>query len=208
MREKWHRMSSQFPMVASPLPSHGPRHRPRRRLVPVRRPAVIAAMTAVTIAWVALVVTATRLHPSDTVHRLALFAHLAALVVGFGAVLTVDWFGLLWLLRRRPLAAVLAVAHGAHPLIWLGLLGLSASGALLSPNVTAPLTDLKLAAVLAVGINGVHVGRLQRTMESYVDSRRPPRPVMLGSVLAVLVSQGAWWTATTIGFLNVSHHAF
>jgi hypothetical protein len=180
--------------------------REARRLVPTRRWAVVAAMTAITFAWAGVIVTATRVHPSATVHQLALFGHLAALVVGFGAVLTVDWFGLLWTLRRRPLVAVLDTAHGAHFLIWLGLLGLSISGALLSPNLASPLTDVKLVAVLTVAINGIHVGRLQTVMASYVDGRTPPRSLVLGGALAVLVSQAAWWTATTIGFLTASRH--
>ena len=201
MREKWHPMSSQFPMVASPLPSGGPRHRPRRRLVPVRRPAVIAAMTAVTIAWVALVVTATRLHPSDTVHRLALFAHLAALVVGFGAVLTVDWFGLLWALRLRPMTALLQVAGGVHVLIWAGLATLMASGLLLHPDTSATRVQVKLVAVLVVGVNGLLAGRLHGRMSRAVADQPSITLLVAGGVLT-LISQAGWWTATLIGFLS------
>lgn len=177
-----------------------------RRLVPTRRWAVFGAMTAITFAWAGVLVTTTRVHPSATVHQLALFGHLAALVVGFGAVLTVDWFGLLWTIRRRTLVAVLDTAHGAHSLIWLGLLGLSVSGSLLSPDLSSPLTDLKLVAVLAVAINGIHVGRLQSLLGPYADGRTPPRSLIVSGALAVLVSQAAWWTATAIGFLAASHH--
>jgi hypothetical protein len=68
-------------------------------------------------------------------------------------------------------------------------------------NVASPLTDVKLLAVLTVAINGVHVGRLQLAMASYVDGVWPPRSVMRGSSVAVMVSQCAWWTATTTSIM-------
>lgn len=65
---------------------------------------------AVTAVWAVIVWTAPRVHVGPDVHRLAPFCHLAALVVGFGAVLAVDWLGLQWMLRRLDLATLLRTA--------------------------------------------------------------------------------------------------
>lgn len=133
----------------------------------------------------------------------ALFCHLACLVVGFGAVLTVDWFSLRWLLRRERLGTVLGMAHGAHLLIWLGLLGLVASGAALRPDTSSGLVQLKLLAVLAVGINGLFLGRVRDRLVSAGDAPLP-WPHLLPGALAATVSQLGWWTATIIGFWNAN----
>src|SRR5262245_5099441 len=77
--------------------------------------------------WAISIVVATRLDPSWSVHRAALFIHLAGLVAGFGAVLVADMHGLLWLLGRRRLDQLLAVIHALHPMIWGGLLALTVS---------------------------------------------------------------------------------
>jgi hypothetical protein len=158
-------------------------------------------LAAVAVTWVAVFVTAPLLDPGPSLHRLALFAHLAALVLGFGAVLTVDWFGLMWLLGRHSLAAVIQVAHGAHAPIWLGLAGLTASGMVLSPDTSSPLVVAKLIAVLAVAVNGLYARQVQQSM-SAIPGPVPPRPLLLRGALAVTISQAGWWTATVVGFLN------
>jgi hypothetical protein len=180
--------------------------RPTERPAPAshrhRRPPALTwparAAVIVTLAWTAVVWSAPHIHASPAVHRLALFCHLAALVVGFGAVLAVDWLGLQWMLRRIELATLLRTAHDLHLLIWLGLTGLVASGALLSPDTSAPLTRLKLAAVLVVALNGLYVGSLHGRLAS-----RPVRwPLLARGAAAALTSQLCWWTATAVGFLS------
>lgn len=47
------------------------------------------------------------------------------------------------------------VAGGLESLIWLGLTGLIVTGSLLKPDLASALTDLKLALVAAVLVNGV-----------------------------------------------------
>jgi hypothetical protein len=162
---------------------------------------VAAGLAAVAVAWTAMLLAAPHIHADPLVHRAALFGHLAAMVLGFGAVLTVDWFGLLYLLGRRSLAVVMETAHGAHPMIWLGLSGLAVTGALLSPHLSSRLTMVKLVAVLVVAVNGVLVGSLRQRMAPYAD-RTPPWSLMAAGAVSVLLSQGAWWTATLIGFIN------
>jgi hypothetical protein len=165
-----------------------------------RRPSPVRQGTAVVVAWAAVVVLAPRVEMSGTVHAVALFAHLGSLLVGFGAVLLVDWFGLLWLAGRRSLADVLRTAQGAHVPTWLGFTGLLASGALLGPEPTA-LTAAKLLAVLMVGLNGVFAGTLLSKLARYSD-RRLPVMLLIRASAATTLSQGAWWTAVVIGYLN------
>src|SRR3712207_3388531 len=121
------------------------RHRGRHR----RHATPYLLATLVLVAWATVVLSAPHLQVGAGLHRLALFAHLAALVLGFGAVLTLDWFGLLWMLGRENLTTLVRVAQVAHTPIWIGLAGLTLSGALLSPDTSAPLTVVKLLAVLA-----------------------------------------------------------
>lgn len=172
--------------------------------VATRRRAWSAAV-AVTVAWFAAVEIGPRIDVGPVVHRIVLFFHLAALVLGFGAVLTVDWFGLLWILGRRSLTDVVRTARGAHLPIWLGLLGLLASGALLAPRPSVPLTAVKLVAVLLVALNGVYVGTLHHRFAQYGFGALP-RALLVRALLSGGLSQAAWWTAVVIGFVNSSRH--
>jgi hypothetical protein len=156
-------------------------------------------VAGVVVAWVAVVWAAPRVQVGPGLHELALFCHLAALLLGFGAALTVEWFGLLWLLRRRPLSAVVQTAHGAHLPIWLGLAGLAGSGVLLTPERLPAATTVKLVVVLVIALNGLYARRLQRRLAA---GPAPARPIMLRAAGAALVSQCGWWTATVIGFLT------
>lgn len=61
---------------------------------------------------------ASRTHMSSTVHRYALLVHMMALVLGFGAVLTIDWLGLLLLLRKRSFAEVMQAVQATHVLMF------------------------------------------------------------------------------------------
>jgi hypothetical protein len=165
---------------------------------------LVGTTVAVTVVWAVVVWTAPRIDVGPDVHRLALFCHLAALVVGFGAVLAVDWLALQWMLRRLDLATLLRAASQAHLLIWLGLIGLIASGALLSPNTAAPLTRIKLVAVLAVALNGIYIGRVQARLVGYADGK-PPWWLLAQGTAASLISQVGWWTAMAVGFLSTQN---
>lgn len=187
----------------TPAPPAGQPYTPRHADEAVRRPRPLVprAAAVITVVWVAVVLTAPRIEVSTEVHRLALFCHLAALVVGFGAVLAMDWLGLQWMLRRLDLLTLLRTTHNAHLLVWLGLAGLVASGALLEPNTGSALTRVKLVAVLAVALNGLYVARLQHRLAAYTETR-PPWTLLACGGLAALVSQAGWWTATAVGFLS------
>ncbi|WP_203816975.1 hypothetical protein [Paractinoplanes ferrugineus] len=158
--------------------------RHRRPASPVRRGGLVV------LCWLAVVTAAPRRHSSELVHGLALFGHLVSVVLGFGAVLLVDWFGLLWLAGRRTLDDVRRTAEGAHVPIWLGFAGLLGTGLFLGPP-----SPTKAFAVLLVGVNGVYTARLMPAMAR--GSR-----LLTRSLVATGISQLGWWTAVVLGFLT------
>jgi hypothetical protein len=64
----------------------------------------------------------------STVFYFFLFLHLISLIIGFGAVLVIDTFGLLWLFKKKPLPKVMEVAEVTQRLIWIGWAGMVVSG--------------------------------------------------------------------------------
>lgn len=161
----------------------------------------LAATVALGGAVAAAVWTAGHLHPDGTLRGVAVFAHLASLVLGFGSVLAVDWVALLWLGQRRTLADVLRTATNAHGPIWAGYAGLVLSGVLLEPDLANPFTQVKLALVVLIGWNGVLAAVVHRQLSRRVGSDVPGRQ-LLTSVGAATVSQVGWWGAMLIGFVN------
>ncbi|WP_136707662.1 hypothetical protein [Agromyces sp. H66] len=160
---------------------------------------LITAGLAVSI-WVS-----TLLAPPPWLHTLAVFAHLASLIIGLGAVLAVEWYALLWSTEWRSVRDLRQVDVTLRPLIWVGLIGLLASGALLQPDLEAPTTILKLVAVLVVSLNGValtqwtaYLARFPRKMRF----RALPRRARIRFIATAVLSQAAWWTAVVIGMLN------
>ena len=132
----------------------------------------------------------------------ALFVHLSSLIISFGAVLAVDWFALLWLLGRQSLVDLTKVSAAAHLPIWLGLLGLVLSGALLRPDLSQPLTWLKMVLVLLVTLNGLRAYAIGEQLTRF-QAGTVPYWLLRRAMGAAAVSQLGWWGATVIGFLNV-----
>lgn len=157
----------------------------------------VALGAAMGVGGLGLLWVARHVHPDPVLHEVALFCHLACLVVGFGAVLAVDWQAALWLLGRRELTDVLGTATHVHVPIWGGYLGLVVSGTLLAPDVGATATQVKLGLVLALGWNGLLAGWFQERLEQHAV-----RPLVLASAGCAAFSQLGWWSATAIGFLN------
>lgn len=158
---------------------------------------------AVTAMLAAAVWAADHLHSDPVLHSGALFVHMIALVIGFGAVFTVDWCGLLWLLGRRSLEELAKLGAAVHLPIWLGLFGLVLSGMLLQPDLSAPLTWVKLGLVLMITLNGLHVYVLGERMSRL--GADVPRHLLRRASAAAAISQLGWWGATIIGFLNAQH---
>jgi hypothetical protein len=155
------------------------------------------------VASVGAVALSPRIALPAAAHDAVLLVHLAALVLGFGAVLAVDWHGALWLLRRLPLEELLAVTGRLTAAIWVGLGALVATGALLSPDLGSPAARIKLTLVAVAAANGVHASRVHAALSR--AARRggavPTRLLVRGLVTGG-VSQAAWWGATVIGFLT------
>ena len=160
--------------------------------LPLAFVATVILAAAPLVLWACQVV-----HPTPLTHDLALFVHLGALIVGFGGVLFVDWMAALYILGKRGLPDMVSAADDAAVPIWAGYAGLVLSGLLLEPNPYSPLTLLKLALVLVIGLNGVVALGVQRALARQADLRW----MAVGGSAAV-ISQLSWWGATVIGFLN------
>jgi hypothetical protein len=167
-----------------------------------RRYAAYYAMSASIMLLAAAVWLSTQLRPSTAWHDVALFAHLASLILGFGAVLVADYFFALWALGRMSFAEAVHSASRLHLLVWGGLTGLVASGALLSPDLGSAATIVKLCLVGVLAVNGVHATVLGNRM-ALVDDPVPARLLVQGG-LTTAVSQLCWWGAVVIGFLNAT----
>ncbi|GAA1070542.1 hypothetical protein [Kitasatospora arboriphila] len=156
------------------------------------------------VLWAGSAWTAGHVRTDASLHTVALFVHLVALVVGFGAVLAVDYMGALWLLGRRTLAQAVESTGPLHVPVWAGLAGLTASGILLEPQLDSPLTRVKLLLVLLIALNGVHATALTKRLEA-AGPGRPKRRLLVRGALSALVSQLGWWGALAIGFWNTRH---
>jgi hypothetical protein len=155
-------------------------------------------LSIVSLSIVGLVFLSTLINPPHWLQVVALFVHLISLVVGFGSVLAVDWYGLLSLSRRVTIGDVLLTAERMTPLIWIGLAGLTASGVVLKPDLSSWLIVVKLCCVLGVGIVGVLALSTSRLLERQMPT--PARSVVRRGMVLAGASQTFWWTAVIIGF--------
>jgi hypothetical protein len=166
---------------------------------------VAALSAAAAAAWLLSVTLSTAVHVDTYVHHVAVVLHVLSMVVAFGAVVLMDWHGFLWLIGRRDLAETIRLDGAATPLIWGGLAGMLATGVFLNPHLSNPMTDLKLAAVLVLSLNGIMLIPLMRRLArltpdaSFRDLTAGQRVHLL---LCLVISQLCWWTAIVIGFIN------
>lgn len=173
-------------------------------------PRRVSDFIVVSAAW-ALVVVAAAVFPLEDpqVARAALFVHLMSMAIGFGTVVMVDVYGLLWLFGYRTLSEVLSLTDAAHSVIALGVGGLLASGIALKPDMTSPLARLKLVLVLLLMLNGVAAQRMLHRLKNSLptDARGASIPwVAFQRVLAAAaISQATWWGAIAIGFLTTAY---
>ncbi|WP_235508232.1 hypothetical protein [Agromyces sp. Soil535] len=165
------------------------------------------AYLAVAAAWAASIWLSTLLAAPPWLHSIALFVHLASLIIGFGAVLMVEWYGLLWMTDWRSARDVRQIDLTLRIPIWAGLVGLLASGALLQPDLESPATLVKLGAVLVLSLNGVALTRWTTRLARMPRKMRfssLPRMARFRFISSAVISQLAWWTAVVIGMLNSS----
>jgi hypothetical protein len=172
---------------------------------------LVFEMAVVTLAWLVTVTGASVIVVESPASRhIALFGHLISLIVGFGAVVAVDAYGFLWLLGRRTAAEIVRFAATAHVLISAGVVGLLVSGAILQPDLTAPLPRAKSLLVLMVMLNGVNAHRLSvrlRALPGEVSGDHIPWWCIPRSFLTAVISQVGWWGAIIIGFLTTTTRA-
>ncbi|GAA2127573.1 hypothetical protein GCM10009825_05800 [Arthrobacter humicola] len=189
---------SYVPVSRRTIRRHRESERSTRRLV-------VVLCAAAAAAWLLSVTLSTAVHVDTFAHNVAVVLHVLSLVVAFGAIILVDWHGFLWLIGRRKLAEIIRLDGAATPLIWGGLAGMLATGVFLNPHLTNPMTDVKLAAVLALSLNGIMLIPLMRrlarmpTDASFADLTVGQRIHMM---LCLVISQACWWTAIIIGFIN------
>jgi hypothetical protein len=163
-------------------------------------PSEARLLGSVIVAIGGLIFLSTVVNPPHWLQVVALFVHLISLVVGFGSVLAVDWYGLLSLTRRVTIGDVLLTAERMTPLIWIGLTGLTISGALLKPDLDSWLVVVKLGCVLGVAIVGVLALSTSRLMERQMPA--PARSLIRRGMVLAGASQTFWWTAVVIGFIT------
>ena len=162
----------------------------------------------------AMVVAAASIFPLDHPHvtRVALFVHVMSMAVGFGSVVMVDVYGLLWLFGTKTLADVVELATVAHRVISGAVGGLLASGIVLRPDLSSPLARLKMLLVLVLMLNGAAAQRMLHRMKQTLppDTRGANIPwAGFQRVMSVaMISQSTWWGAIAIGFItNANRHS-
>lgn len=135
---------------------------------------------------------------------IALFVHLAALILGFGSVLVTDLYGLLWLRDRVRFTQVVKVSGVTEWFIWAGwiLMVLAGIPLILLKGEIDNLMILKLFFVIVIGVNGVPLHHLQKKLRGVEDGDEVSRRFMFRLMLSLFVSQVAWWSAVLIGFLH------
>ncbi|HRH26943.1 MAG TPA: hypothetical protein PLZ99_02150 [Parcubacteria group bacterium] len=137
-------------------------------------------------------------------YHVLLFIHFVSLITGFGAVIVIDTFGLLWILKKVKMSFVTQVANVTQRLIWLGYTGLVLTGIplILMKESISGLSTIKIFAVILVGLNGVYLHFIKKSMGEVSDDTKVSSLTKFRITLATTISQVGWWTAIIIGFLN------
>ncbi|MGY2745947.1 hypothetical protein [Arthrobacter sp. UYCu723] len=174
---------------------------------PTGRPSLKTVLLALlcSAAWLASVLLGGFLDCGTEIHRIALACHILALVVSFGAILVLDWVGLLWLLGRRDVDDTRRLESAAQPLIWGGLALLLASGAMLRPDLSSPLTQIKLLCVLMLMLNGLALAQTMKQLHLLPQGTlftKVATGLRVRLLVALCISQGCWWTSVLVGLLN------
>lgn len=145
--------------------------------------------------------------PAEWMRHPMLFVHLASVIAGLGATVMLDVKALSWARGRIPLADLQHLERSVTPLAWAGVAGLMFSGAFLQPDLSSPLTAVKLVAVTVAALNGVALTRLTfelRRMPPDAAFSSTPTRFRLWCLSSGVTSQVAWWTAVIIGMLNTA----
>lgn len=133
-----------------------------------------------------------------------LFVHLGGLILGFGAVLVTDLYGLLWIRDQERFPQVVRVSGVTEKFIWAGWGLMVAAGIplLVLKGVIDNLLIVKLFFVALIGLNGIPLYTLQKQVRGYEEGDDVPTLTLFRLTLSLFVSQLAWWSAVLIGFLH------
>jgi hypothetical protein len=134
------------------------------------------------------------------------FLHLIFLITAFGSIIVIDTFGLLYLLNKRTLKEVDAVARITQLLIWLGFFGLVFTGLLLTGGVipSTGIRSVKMLFVGMLGLNGIFLHTIRQSYQTYLNRKfiELPLSIRIRIFLASAISQIGWWGAIIIGFVS------
>ena len=172
-----------------------------------RLPRPTRDFAAVSGIWAVVVLLAAVFPLKDPpVARAALFIHLMSMAIGFGAVVMIDVYGILWLFGHRTLAELVDLDTAAHTVIAVGVGGLLASGIALQPDLSTPLARFKLVLVLILMLNGLAaqriLHRMRRTLPPETGGDGIPWAAFQRGLAAALISQASWWGSIAIGFIT------
>lgn len=133
-----------------------------------------------------------------------LFVHLSGLVLGFGAVMVTDLYGVLWLAGRRPYRQIITVSSVTRKFVWLGWSTMVATGIplILIKGEIDNLMWIKLFFVALIGVNGLALDHVQKRAADFHPGDALSSRFLVWSALSLLVSQIGWWGAVLIGFLH------
>ncbi len=158
-----------------------------------------------TAGWAASLLVGHLVDCGPELHRVGLAIHILALVLSFGTILVVDWLGLLWLMHKVQMHESGKLEAAAKPLIWGGLALLLASGALIDPDLTNPVTVVKLVCVLVLMLNGLGIAPAMHQLLALPAQTRfgeLGRRLRCRLIIALSISQACWWTAVLIGLIT------
>lgn len=185
----------------------GPKEAPGPKETDSRRQTVRLVLLGVlcTAGWLASVLVGHFVDCGPELHRIGLAVHILALVLSFGTILVVDWLGLLWLMGKVHMHESPKLEAAAKPLIWGGLALLLVSGALIQPDLTNPVTAVKLGSVLILMLNGLSIAPMMHKLFALPPETRfgeLAHRLRLRLLIALSISQACWWTAALIGLVN------
>lgn len=133
-----------------------------------------------------------------------LFIHLGGLILGFGAVIVTDLYGLLWVWNRVRFPQLVSVSGKTETFIWAGwgTMVLAGIPLILMKGVVDNLMMIKLFLVAVIGLNGLLLHQLHKRIVGYREGEDVPKLTMFRLIFGLTLSQIAWWGAFTIGFLH------
>lgn len=140
----------------------------------------------------------------STTFFIFLIIHLFGLILGLGAVLVTDLFGMLWIINRLRFPQLIRISARTEKFIWAGWCILVAAGIplIIIKGEVDNLMIMKLFFVVLIAINGIFLHKLHKSLKGYQHGENVPKVIMFRLILTIFISQIGWWSAFVIGFLH------